>query len=62
MWVIAIPGTQCPKERSPREYINDKTPVKMPDTTYYQRLVGDGSLLIATPPAASTAKKNGGKE
>jgi hypothetical protein len=44
MKVIAAPGTRCPKEGKPREYITDSEAVDVPDTAYYRRLVRDGSL------------------
>jgi hypothetical protein len=52
-------------EGRPREYINDSEPQNVPDTAYYIRLVGEGSLLAAT--AAQTANgetkiKKGGKD
>ena len=45
--VTSKKGTQTPKEGKPREYIGDKDSVDVPDTTYYRRLVMDGSLIIA---------------
>lgn len=47
MKVIAKPGASCPKEGKPREYITDKEPQEVPETTYYLRLIEDGSLLRA---------------
>ncbi len=52
--VIAAPGTQCPREGKPREYITDAEAVTVPATTYYKRLVDDGSLLLETE---TTTKK-----
>lgn len=47
MNVIAPPGIKCPKEGSPREYITDSQSESVPDdSTYYLRLIADGSLLI----------------
>ena len=43
MKVSAAPGTRCPKEGKPREYITE--PEEVPDTAYYRRLVDDGSLV-----------------
>jgi hypothetical protein len=48
MLVIAKPGRRCPKEDNPREYITDAKAEPVPETTYYKRLVDDGSLLIAS--------------
>jgi hypothetical protein len=45
MQVQAAPGTRCPKEGKPREYINDNTPEDVPDSAYYLRLKADGSLV-----------------
>ena len=41
--VTAQPGKVCPKELS-RERIG-QTPVLVPENTYYQRLVAEGSLI-----------------
>ena len=65
MRVKAAPGLMCPKEGSPREYINDDPKgVVVPDTSYYQRLLCDGSLLevVAAPPTVSTVKTKGGDQ
>jgi hypothetical protein len=57
MKVKAIPGTRCPKEGNPREYIGDDAKgVDVPDTAYYIRLVGDGSLVVVEK------KANGGDQ
>lgn len=50
--VIAKPGTKCPREGKPREYISDVKAEGVPDTAYYRRLITDGSL---TEVAAETA-------
>ena len=47
MLVKASPGLQCPKENKPREYIDDAAAVDVPDSAYYRRLLGDGSLVKA---------------
>jgi len=66
MKVIAKGGTKVPKEGKPREYIQGAEPVEVPETSYYRRLVADGSL--AAPPAARLPrsarndKKEGGTE
>jgi hypothetical protein len=49
MNVIAKKGTQCPKEGKPREYITDSIPVEVPESTYYRRLIRDGSLILRGP-------------
>jgi hypothetical protein len=58
MKVKAKPGTRCPKERKPRDYITDSQVVEVPATAYYRRLVRDGSLVMAMEkPAAKPVKK-----
>ena len=67
MLVKATPGTRCPKEDRPREYVDDQNAVEVPDSAYYIRLVNDGSLIPAAPviPAQAgiqeKAKIKGGK-
>ena len=65
MKVQAAPGTRCPKEGKPREYIDDKTPQEIPDSAYYFRLVADGSLVVASttviPSKAGIQKKENDK-
>lgn len=55
MKVVASPGMQCPLENNPREYISDdpKKAVTVADTTYYQRLLNDGSLVVVADKAAA---------
>ncbi|MDA8413025.1 MAG: hypothetical protein M0023_04465 [Desulfobacteraceae bacterium] len=63
MIVQAAPGLKCPIEGKPREYINDSEPVPVADTTYYRRLVDDGSLVLVTAGKSSApkaAKSDGG--
>lgn len=57
MLVKAKPGAKCPKESKPRAYINDTDPVDVPETTYYRRLLAEGSLVPARPIA-----ERGGEE
>ncbi len=47
--VTATPGTRCPMEGRPREYITDSAAVEVPETAYYRRLIADGSLVKAVP-------------
>jgi len=48
MKVMAKPGSRCPKEGKPREYITDDPKgVEVPESSYYNRLVKDGSLVKA---------------
>jgi len=71
MKVLAAKGLKCPKEGKPREYITDSEPVDVPDdSTYYRRLIADGSLLISEDKSytsdktyeAKNIKKEGGKK
>jgi len=63
MRVKAAPGTKCPKEGKPKEYITDSAPVDVKDSAYYRRLLADGSLVEAGADAASSkAGKKGGNE
>jgi hypothetical protein len=53
MKVKAALGLKCPMEGNPREYITDDPKgVAVPDTSYYQRLLDDGSLVLV--PAKTT--------
>lgn len=61
MIVQAAPGAKCPKEGKPREYITDNTPVEVPDSAYYIRLVADGSLIKSST-TVDNADKKGGKK
>ncbi|OGQ60742.1 MAG: hypothetical protein A3J24_06430 [Deltaproteobacteria bacterium RIFCSPLOWO2_02_FULL_53_8] len=45
MQVISKQGTRCPMEGKPRDYITDTEPQDVPESTYYLRLIDDGSLL-----------------
>ena len=57
MKVKAVPGLKCPMEGKPREYITDDPKgVIVPDTSYYQRLIDDGSLVLVP------AKTKGGDQ
>lgn len=60
MHVKAAPGLMCPKEDRPREYISDEEAgVEVPDSTYYRRLIADGSLheIVVAPPESKGGKK-----
>lgn len=57
MQVIAAAGTRCPKEGKPREYITDQQPVTVPDTSYYRRMVADGSLILSDKTPDKGGKK-----
>lgn len=47
MKVKAASGLKCPMEDNPRKYITDDPKgIVVPDTSYYQRLVDDGSLEL----------------
>jgi hypothetical protein len=56
MKVLAAPGLKCPKETNHRDYIDDKTPFDAPDTSYYRRLVADGSLVKVPDAVPQPAK------
>lgn len=61
MLVKSAPGLLTPKEGKPREYVTDAEPgEEVPETTYYTRLVNDGSLVVVNT-AQISAKKTGGK-
>jgi len=63
MLVQSAPGTRCPKEGKPRDYITDNAPVDVPATSYYRRLVSDGSLVCPSVTAAPVqAQKTSRKE
>ncbi len=62
--VKAPKGHICPRENHPRDFITDEKYVEVPHTTYYVRLVGDGSLLEeeaekTKAKAGADAKKGG---
>lgn len=50
--VIAIAGLLVPMEDKPRSYINDAQSMTVPDTSYYQRRISDGDLLIVDETSA----------
>lgn len=67
MKVIAVKGARCPKEDKPREYITDTEPIDVPDdSTYYRRLLADGSLIISEDKSYTSntyeTKEKGGKK
>lgn len=56
MQVKAPTGLKCPMEGNYRKYINDAPAgVTVADTTYYRRLVAQGSLLTIQPAVAAEA-------
>lgn len=57
--VTAAPGTRCPMEGRPREYITDSAAVEVPETAYYRRLIADGSLVKAAPGNKKEVKTDG---
>lgn len=59
MLVQSVPGSRCPKEGKPREYITDQTPEDVPDSAYYLRLVADGSLIPVSPAGGGVATVTG---
>jgi hypothetical protein len=53
------PGEICPREEDPRTYVTETAKgTEVEDTSYYRRLVSDGSLVIVEPAAAKS--KSGG--
>jgi len=46
-------------EGRPREYITDSAAVEVPDSTYYRRLIADGSLMKAAPGNKKEVKTDG---
>ena len=61
MKVKAKPGTRCPMEEDHRKYITDSEAVDVPGSTYYKRLVRDGSLVLADPDKGKKEVKSDGK-
>ncbi|TAN61365.1 hypothetical protein EPN18_06855 [bacterium] len=57
MKVVAKKGTRCPMEGKPRNYITDTEPFEAPDTSYYLRLIADGSLTRIEPAPAKGGSK-----
>ncbi len=61
MKVIAAPGTRCPMEGKPREYVTDSEPVDVPESSYYNRLLKDGSIyradVVLTPPGKPVKRR-----
>ncbi len=62
MKVISKPGTKCPKEGKPRDYIGDDAPVEVPSTVFYRRLVRDGSLIVVEEQPVSSPYQWGAGE
>jgi len=62
MKVKAAPGLKCPKEDKPREYISDDgVGEEVADSTYYRRLIDDGSLvLVVITPVKTKGVNNDG--
>lgn len=59
MKVIAAKGLKCPKEGKPREYITDTESVDVPEgSTYYRRLINDGSLVLAQQSSRAVEQKS----
>jgi hypothetical protein len=62
MWVKASQGLKCPMERKPRSYISDSQAKEVPETSYYRRLINDGSLIeVAAPAQPASAKSEEGE-
>lgn len=56
--VTAPKGKTCPMAMS-RDKIDDTTPVRVPNDTYYRSRIAEGSLVIVPPPAPVSEKKSG---
>lgn len=55
--VTTKPGEKCPREDNPRTYIeHNPKGTEVADTSYYRRLIDDGSLTIVP------AKSKGGDQ
>lgn len=59
MKVQAAPGQKCPMEGKPRSFITDAAGVDVPDTSYYRRLLKDGSLVTADEAPVKKPAKGG---
>lgn len=56
--VIAKSGAKCPMENRPHQYIDAKTPVEVENTTYYRRLIMDGSLVLVQQSSSAVAQQS----
>ena len=52
---VAVAGQRFPEENSPRRYI-EQNYVEVEDSTYYQRAISDGSLILETKEKATKAQ------
>ena len=59
MLVKAAPGTKCPKEGNPKQYITDSVAIEVPQTIYYRRRIADNSLIPVPAPAGAGTKAGG---
>lgn len=57
MKVKAAPGLHCPMEGEPRKLITDAAAVDVPNTSYYRRLLLDGSLVAADDAPAKVKRR-----
>lgn len=60
MYVKAAPGSRCPMDGKPREFITD-SPVEVADSAYYRRLIADGSLVVVGEEAAAPTGRQDNK-
>ncbi|NVO00758.1 MAG: hypothetical protein HXX17_15690 [Geobacteraceae bacterium] len=58
MLVKTLLGEICPLEGKYRDYITDaEAGVEVADTSYYRRLLDEGSLILAVAPVAAKPVK-----
>lgn len=58
IFVLSKAGQRCPKET--RGMIYDHTPVQVPLTRFYQRMIAEGSLVRVDAPAGKAIDASSG--
>lgn len=53
MLVKAAPGLLVPMEGKPRTYIDEATPVDVPESAYTLRRIADGDLVVVVAAATT---------
>lgn len=56
--VKAAAGLSVPMEDKPRNYITDAEAVTVADSTYYQRRLADGDLVLQEAPADAAGNQD----